>query len=121
MPKPHLQRVILARKLRKDMTGAELKLWSKLRGHRFLGLHFRRQVPCGPYFADFLCQARRLIIEVDGATHSAEAELQHDALRTRFLSEQGFHVMRFYNDEIYHNLEGALETIANFLKTWPPP
>ena len=121
MPKPQLPHIIFARKLRKDMTGAEAKLWSQLRGHRFQGLHFRRQVPCGPYFADFLCQAQRLIVEVDGATHSADREVVYDAARTRFLNERGFHVMRFQNDEVYQNLEGVLETVRIYLESAPPP
>ncbi len=63
-----------ARRLRREMTDAERKLWGALRHHRLAGLQFRRQAPCGPYIADFLCHAAMLVVEVDGATHSMDAE-----------------------------------------------
>ncbi|WP_246716665.1 MULTISPECIES: endonuclease domain-containing protein [unclassified Methylocystis] len=66
------------------------KLWSALRGHRFQGLQFRRQGPCGPYIADFLCHAAQLVIEVDGATHSTDAELARDSRRDTWFEANGF-------------------------------
>jgi very-short-patch-repair endonuclease len=64
------QSIARARRLRREMTRAESLLWRAMRGHRLAGLHIRRQAPCGPYIADFLCVKARLAIEVDGATHS---------------------------------------------------
>jgi very-short-patch-repair endonuclease len=111
MRKPEISKTAFARKLRREMTGAERKLWSALRAHRFHGLQFRRQAPCGPYVADFLCHAARLVIEVDGATHSTDAELRHDSRRDAWFANNGFSVLRVTNAEVYAGLEGVLETI----------
>jgi very-short-patch-repair endonuclease len=100
-----------ARSLRRAQTPAEARLWSKLRNRRLAGHKFVRQEPVGPYIADFLCRERALIIEVDGATHSTEEELAHDARRTRFLESKGYSVLRFFNTEVMNELNGVLETI----------
>jgi very-short-patch-repair endonuclease len=100
-----------ARELRADETAAEAKLWAKLRGRRLNGFKFARQEPVGPCFADFCCRAEKLVIEVDGATHSTEAELARDVRRTASLNEAGYRVARFSNAEIFENIEGVLETI----------
>ncbi len=100
-----------ARALRREITGAERKLWSALRAHRFHGLHIRRQAPCGPYIADFLCHAPKLVIEVDGATHSTDRELARDARRDRWFADNGFTVLRFTNDDVYRAFDGVLERI----------
>jgi very-short-patch-repair endonuclease len=100
-----------ARALRRDLTGAERKLWSALRAHKFHGLHIRRQAPCGPYIADFLCHAPKLVIEVDGATHSTDRELARDARRDRWFESNGFAVLRFTNDDVSRAFDGVLERI----------
>jgi len=92
-----------ARKMRELRMG--------LRAHRLDGLQFRRQEPCGPYIADFLCHAARLVVEVDGATHSTDAELARDARRDAWFADQGFAVLRASNDEVSHEFEGVMETI----------
>ena len=74
-----------ARGLRRAQTPTEARLWSELRNRGLAGHKFVRQEPIGPYFADFLCRERALIVEVDGATHSTDEELAHDTRRTRFL------------------------------------
>lgn len=102
-----------ARDLRRDMTSAERKLWRALRGHALAGLHFRRQAPCGPYIADFLCHPAKLVVEVDGATHSTDAELARDARRDAWFAANGFRVLRVTNAEVYENLDGVLETILS--------
>ncbi len=76
-----------------------------------LGSHFRRQVPVGPYVADFACMAARLIIEVDGSQHGGEAGIARDRERTRWLEREGYRVIRFWNNEISENIIGILETI----------
>ena len=86
-------------------------MWRALRGRALCGFKFVRQAPIGPYFADFVCREAKLVVEVDGATHSTEEELSHDARRTAFLREQGYRIVRFVNDDVYRNLRGALETI----------
>jgi very-short-patch-repair endonuclease len=100
-----------ARDLRTDQTSAEAKLWSKLRSRRLNGFKFTRQDPIGPYIADFCCRAEKLVIEIDGATHSTDEELVYDARRTAFLEAQGYRIMRVHNVEIFENLNGVLETI----------
>jgi very-short-patch-repair endonuclease len=100
-----------ARALRRAQTPAEARLWSKLRNRGLAGHKFVRQEPIGPYFSDFLCRARALIVEVDGATHSTEEELAQDARRSRFLEEKGYVVQRVLNTEVMTELDGVLETI----------
>ncbi len=110
-----------ARKLRKKQTDAERKLWSRLRNRQLGGWKFKRQVPKGPYIVDFICAEARLIIELDGDQHVHEAAIAHDAKRTKYLQESGYRVLRFWNKEIYDNLEGALEAIWSKLQEPPLP
>ena len=100
-----------ARGLRREQTGAESKLWRALRAHRLAGLSFRRQAPCGPFIADFLCAEARLVVEVDGATHSSEAEVAYDRRRSHWFEGRGYRVLRVTNEEVYRSLDGVLETI----------
>jgi very-short-patch-repair endonuclease len=100
-----------SRNLRRAETPAEKRLWTKLRDRRLGGLKFVRQAPIGPYYADFLCRERQLIVEVDGATHSTDAEIARDALRTAFLERVGYRVLRIQNIEIFENIDGVCETI----------
>jgi very-short-patch-repair endonuclease len=103
--------VPLAKSLRRNATGAERRLWQGLRRKEVAGFRFRRQVPLGAFIADFASFEARLVIEVDGATHSTDVEVGRDAGRTRWLAAQGFAVLRFTDGEVFHNLDGVLETI----------
>jgi very-short-patch-repair endonuclease len=109
-----------ARALRREMTAAERRIWSRLRAHRFQGLSFRRQFPVGSYIVDFICPEARLIIEIDGGQH-ALIEANRDATRDAWLREQGFVVLRFWNNEVLANLTGVLERIAEALRQPLPP
>jgi very-short-patch-repair endonuclease len=100
-----------ARSLRADQTDAEAKLWSKLRNRGLNGYKFSRQVAIGPYFVDLCCRDHKFIVEVDGATHSTEAELAADARRTAFLAAEDYRVLRVQNAEVFKNFDGILETI----------
>ncbi|TVR11619.1 MAG: DUF559 domain-containing protein [Salinarimonadaceae bacterium] len=100
-----------AKRLRKEMTEAERRLWHALRAHRFQGLQFRRQVPLGPYIADFVCHRARLIIEVDGAQHGFDGNAQRDAARDAWLAADGWRVLRFWNGQIHLEREIVLDTI----------
>ncbi|WP_318963716.1 endonuclease domain-containing protein [Allosphingosinicella flava] len=115
---PHLptETVARARGLRRDATDAERALWSGLR-HAFSHVRFRRQVPVGPYFADFASHGAKLIVEVDGGQHAEAAG--YDTARTAFLMAEGYSVLRFWNNEVLVNLPGVLETIANHLPSPP--
>jgi very-short-patch-repair endonuclease len=104
-----------ARQLRNAQSNAEARLWQALRGRRLAHYKFRRQHPVDRYIVDFVAIDSKLIIEVDGATHSTGAELEHDSQRTRVLESFGFHVMRVNNLDIYSNIEGVLEMICNTL------
>jgi very-short-patch-repair endonuclease len=107
-----------SREMRTTMTDAEAILWSRLQRKRLHGYRFQRQLPIGEYFADFACREARLVIELDGATHSTAEEREYDARRTRFIEAQGWGVVRFWNAEVYENLNGVLESI---LLRLPPP
>ena len=98
-----------ARDLRRNATNAEKKLWAGLR-RSFPALRFRRQVPVGPYFVDFLSVWAGLVIEVDGGQHDADAA--YDARRTAVLNQHGFRVERFWNDDVLTNLDGVLQRVA---------
>jgi very-short-patch-repair endonuclease len=100
-----------ARDLRQNQTEAEGLLWRRLRSRLLGGFKFVRQEPIGPYFADFVCREQKLVVEVDGATHSTDDERRRDAKREEFLHGQGYRVVRFHNDEVYRNIDGVLETI----------
>jgi len=110
-----------ARALRKLSTEAEKKLWQKLRRKQFHGLRFRRQYPLGPYFADFVCLPARLVIEVDGATHAEFEQIQHDNRRTQWLISQNFRVLRFWNGDIFENIDGVVERIDVEMRRDPLP
>jgi very-short-patch-repair endonuclease len=101
--------LIKARRLRSDMTEAELALWLQLRDRRLAGFKFRRQFPVGPFFADFACWQARLIVELDGGQHSVQ--VAYDQQRTHFLEQQCFTVIRFWNDEVLLNWEGVRQVI----------
>lgn len=107
---------IRARTLRKDDTEAERRLWEELRNWRLNGFKFVRQLPIGPYFADFTCRAAKLVVEVDGATHGSEGEVRHDAARTRFLEEQGWRVLRVWNEEVFTARNAVCDTILMALE-----
>jgi very-short-patch-repair endonuclease len=100
-----------ARRLRRDMTDAERKLWETVRAGRLPGLSFRRQVPIGRYIADFFCPEHKLILEVDGGQHAEMAAAGRDAERTAWLEANGYRVLRFWNHEVLENPEGVVTTI----------
>jgi very-short-patch-repair endonuclease len=100
-----------ARRLRRNTTDAEKLLWNRLRRLDLKGSHFRRQIPVGPYIADFGCMAARLLIEVDGSQHGEDQNKAYDDVRTRWLEKEGYRVIRFWNDDITRNMEGVMQTI----------
>jgi very-short-patch-repair endonuclease len=90
-----------ARAMRRKMTQAEVKLWSRIRGDQIGGLRFRRQHAIGPFIADFFCPAKRLIIEVDGDSHFEPEQGQYDKHRTSYFAELGLHELRFTNPDVF--------------------
>ncbi len=101
-----------ARGLRRTATDTEKRLWWHLR-HRLPldGTYFRRQVPLGPYFADFCCLSLKIIVEVDGSQHGEAGAVAYDAARSAVLTEQGFLVLRFWNHQVLREMDGVLATI----------
>lgn len=103
-----------AKTLRGRMTDAEIRLWHHLRNGNFFGFKFVRQHPIGPYVADFACREADLIVEVDGGQHATGTT---DAARTRALEQQGYRVIRFWNNEVLSNTDGVLLAIKSALET----
>jgi very-short-patch-repair endonuclease len=102
----------IARRLRRASTDAERRLWALLRDRRLAGYRFRRQHPIGDYVVDFACTKHNLIIEADGGQHS---DNQADERRTAFLQNEGWHLIRFWNNDVLANTEGVIETILRAL------
>ncbi len=100
-----------ARALRKESTSPEIKLWSILRNRQMNGLKFRRQHPVEKYIADFYCDELRLIIELDGESHFTTEGKVSDAVRSKFLQEKGYKIIRFSNEEIGESLEAVIQSI----------
>jgi len=116
-----------ARKLRKSETGAEKKMWAKLKGRRFMNLKFRRQHPILRYVADFYCVEHKVVIELDGGIHNKIEQKEHDKTRTSELEKLGVRVIRFTNKDILLNTNETLRQIEAFIFrqpvnfTLPPP
>lgn len=104
-----------------DQTLGEIALWRQVRAKRFRGLKFRRQVPLGPFIADFLCLERKLIIEIDGETHGFPGAKKRDQLREKYLREHGFHVLRFANAQAIEAMEETLQSIGEWLPAYEKP
>ena len=105
-----------ARAQRRNMTRAETMLWQTLRNHRLDGHGFRRQTPIGPYFADFVCLQRRLIVEADGRTHDTDEAKARDAERTLWLRRAGYRVVRFPDDLVIGGLPVVIARIREALR-----
>lgn len=102
-----------ARLLRTNDTEPEYRLWGELRARRLNGHKFVRQIPLGPYVVDFLCRERRLVLELDGAQHSGS---RADVRRDRWLNQQGYSVLRFWNHEVLQERRAVLETLLAVLE-----
>ena len=106
-----------ARDLRRTPTDSERLLWQRLRFWQVDGCKFRRQQPLGRYIVDFVCLQKRLIIELDGGQHAQQAD--YDKERDGWLRDQGFVVLRFWNNDVLRNIDGVLERIAENLQSTP--
>ena len=101
-----------ARKMRKALTDAELKLWNELRAHRLMGLGFRRQMPIAGYIVDFACSDKKLIVELDGSQHATVEHQAKDAERDRKLQALGWTILRFWNDDVLHHADSVCQHIV---------
>lgn len=102
-----------ARALRADDTEPEYRFWGELRNRRLNGHKFVRQIPIGPYIVDFPCREHRLVVELDGGQH---CDSEHDRIRDRWLSENGYSVLRFWNNEVMKERRAVLETALAVLE-----
>ncbi len=110
-----------AKELRQQASPAERRLWQYLSRSLLEGHKFSRQIPIGPYFADFVCRAMKLVVELDGYSH--DVRVDYDAVRTKFIEAQGYRVIRFNNEDVIRNMEGVLTMIGQALagRSLPTP
>ena len=106
-----------AKRLRRDMTEAEKKLWYRIRADQLDGYQFRKQVPVDPYILDFACLRKRLALEVDGSQHAEISAAERE--RNRFLRAEGFVVVRYWNTEVLQNVDGVLLDLLAKLRALP--
>ncbi len=107
-----------AQTLRETRTDAEGLLWHYLCDKQLDGYKFRRQQPIGPYIVDFACMPQKLLIELDGGQHAEQHT--YDQKRDAFLQEQGYTILRFWNNEVFENCFGVLESIYAALRNDSP-
>jgi very-short-patch-repair endonuclease len=112
------QKRAFAKTLRAKATDAEIALWRLLRSRRLASMKFRRQVPIGPWIVDFVSFEQRLIVEADGSQH---AESEHDKRRDYDLSERGFRVLRFWNNDVLMRPRSVMEMIVDVVVRSPSP
>jgi very-short-patch-repair endonuclease len=111
-----------ARRLRRELTGPEKFFWKHIRGRRFHGFKIRRQVPIGPYIADFACYEERIVFEIDGESHLDS--VVHDQERSEWLNGNGWRVLRCWNNEVTNEWDAVEEVIwdaLNGLESAPLP
>ena len=111
----------LARALRRSATPAEKALWERLRGRQLAELKFLRQVPIGPFVADFCCRDLRLVVELDGEVHSTAQEVARDQERDAYLQGHNYIVLRFPNEQVLSDVESVLRRICEVALTAPSP
>jgi len=114
--RPQIQR---ASQLRRNMSEPEVILWSHLKRLRDRGFHIRRQAPFRGYYLDFVCYARRVVIEVDGSQHVDDVHAEHDAVRDAILRRHGFRVLRFWTGDVRRKLDAVMDRIVTTLEASP--
>ena len=105
----------LSRRLRKNMTEAEVLFWSRV-SRKQLGVPFYRQKPLGNYIVDFYCPASGLIVELDGDQHYTDEGRKKDIERDAYLRFAGLHTMRFYNHEVLGDIEWVIDRVVDYIR-----
>ena len=105
-----------ARRLRRNITDVERFVWGQLRNRRLAGFKFRRQVPIGPFIVDFVCEEKRLVLELDGGQHNDAAAKDYDDARTAWLKAENYQVMRYWNHEVKPDWDLIAEHLAETLQ-----
>ena len=109
-----LKKTGLAKSFRKKPTETEYKLWGYLRANQLGGFKFRRQAPIGNYIVDFVCFSKKVVVELDGESHSLKQD--DDKKRERWLENQGFTILRFWNMDVMNDIDGVLNLIWKVCK-----
>ena len=104
------------RKLRHEATEAEIFLWKKLKNKQCGGYKFRRQYSIGPFIVDFYCPALRLVVEIDGIQHGDKNQAEYDQSRTNYFRDFHITVIRYWNNDIFKNIEGVFDDLLNKIK-----
>ena len=99
-----------AKELRQNPTNAEKLFWWHVSNRQFQGAKFKRQVPMGNYIVDFVCHDMKVIVELDGGQHALQE--QQDRMRTNELQNQGYQVIRYWNNDVLSNIEGVMKNLA---------
>ncbi len=107
------ERVKFARYLRRKQTSAETIFWNEVRGRKFLNLKFKRQVPISKYFADFVCESEKFVVELDDASH--EDKIEYDLERSIVIEDHGYRIIRFLNADIYEDIDAVMESLTRFV------
>ncbi len=108
-----------AQKLRRNMTDAGNRMWYYLRNRRLCNYKFVREQVIGNYIADFVCREKKLIVEIDGGQHINAKN--YDANRTKYLESRGYRVLRIWNDEVFKNIQGVMDSILHLLEDRDKP
>ena len=106
----------IRRKLRRQMTSAEVALWIMIKNRQLDGERFLRQFSIGHFVVDFYCSKYKLAIELDGAGHFTDEGKTHDANRTEYLNTLGVQVIRFENFEVFEYPMRTLDEIKKYMK-----
>ncbi len=106
------------RELRRNQTEAKKALWAHLRNKQFYGMKFFRQYSIGPYILDFYYPNMKLAVELDGGQHNQSESKEYDAVRSKYLKAQEIEVIRFWNHEVWLDMENVLSELG--LKVTPP-
>lgn len=114
-----LSKLEFARQLRQRQTETEKLLWFNLRNRKLNGIKFKRQQVIGNYIVDFVSFERMLIIELDGGQHNSPNVIIKDKVRTEYLISLGFTVVRYWDNEVFNNLESVLDDILVKASTSP--
>jgi very-short-patch-repair endonuclease len=113
---PHLK--TYARRLRKKCTQSEALLWKSLKGKQLKGFAFHRQKPIDNYIADFYCHELKLVLELDGITHTFPEVIRKDRIKQKRLESLGLTVLRFKDEEIFSNLDAVIKRIEIYINNF---
>lgn len=111
----------ITRELRRNQTPWEAKVWNAIRNRQIQNLKFRRQVKIDRYVVDFFCPSKKLIVEIDGGDHNQQYREELDKVRQRRLENQGYKILRFWNNEVDSNLDEVVEEILQHAQPHPNP